>query len=224
MKRLALHLLAGVFAPAVVWSATITWNAPCPITAESDVVNTGTTMYAYSCYVWGGTYKINDVYFTPWGSHPNDDKVQFGIDADLQGAAASQKVAEGITNSAAGVTWAYYNTLSQVAASEKAGSTMTLRLKRLVPGRRYLVQFWCNTSGDVDYTNQVTPYSTPTSCSDECETSMETSVSPKQRKPSTPDAECTEAVTRTLAAWLRRKPTWRTGQVTICAGSKWILS
>jgi len=147
-KSLLLALAAWCAAMTVslkpAQAATITWGIATNIVDSSDVLKTGSPMYAYAFGTDVGAQTVNTVAFAVGNGSGG------GTNVTVTGAAAcgpyfplsSPPSYNGILKGAA-------------FASSGSGATMTVTLKNLVEGQQYAVQVW---SSNVDYGGTPTTY------------------------------------------------------------------
>ncbi|MCX6878556.1 MAG: Ig-like domain-containing protein [Verrucomicrobia bacterium] len=136
--RSLLVALAAWCAGASSANATpITWGAAQNVTGASDVLNTGTPVYAYAFGTDVGAQTVNGVAFAVGGIGGG------GTNVTITGGQACGPYFP--LSSPAG-----YNGILKgaVFANNASGAVMTATLKNLVEGQEYAVQVW---SGNVDY-------------------------------------------------------------------------
>jgi len=120
----------------------ITWGAAQNVTAASDVLNTGTAVYAYAFGTDVGAQTVNTVAFAVGNGSGG------GTDVTVTGAAACGAYFP--LSSPSG-----YKGILKGAAFGNSGPGLTVTLKNLVEGQKYAVQVW---SGNVDYGGTDTTY------------------------------------------------------------------
>lgn len=135
----------GAFARA------ISWEAPQTIGADADVATDGSAVYAYHCNAPtnGVAFTVNGVRFTRWS--PNSGRA-FGRDADVIDGGLQDLVSwnEGLVPVDGTFSPDHVAALRCAVCGSAPGGEMRLRLKNLVPGRRYLAQLWFNSTGCPD--------------------------------------------------------------------------
>ncbi|MCX6872494.1 MAG: Ig-like domain-containing protein [Verrucomicrobia bacterium] len=125
-------------------AGVITWGSAQNITGASDVLNTGSTVYAYAFGTDVGPQTVNGVAFSVGGIGGGGSNVTI---AGGQACGAYFPL-----SSPAG-----YNGILRgaVFANSGSGATMTVTLNNLVDGQQYAVQVW---SSNVDYGGTPTTY------------------------------------------------------------------
>ncbi|MBP5510595.1 MAG: SGNH/GDSL hydrolase family protein [Kiritimatiellae bacterium] len=145
--------LFRIGANGIAGAGNVTWEAPCDVTGDADVDTTGAFRYAYGIApnvvpYNSATTTVNGVTFfegsrTANGWRAADLKFQgFGSAQNDSGLAWAAGIATEGDISAPYRTMlgcGLYSTVSPHAAS--------ITFRRLVPGRRYLVQLWCSRGG-----------------------------------------------------------------------------
>lgn len=129
---------------------TIAWEAPQTIGADTDVSTAGASVYAYHCNLSTNqaSFSLNGVRFMRWSRNGGG---AFCRDADLidGGPQKEDDWSAGLV-AVEGTFSADYVAALRHAACGGLGREMRLRLKSLVPGRRYAVQLWFNSTGCAD--------------------------------------------------------------------------
>lgn len=132
-------------------AGAISWEAPQTIGADADVATDGSAVYAYHCNAPtnGVAFTVNGVRFTRWS--PNSGRA-FGRDADVIDGGLQDLVSwnEGLVPVDGTFSPDHVAALRCAACGLAPGGEMRLRLKNLVPGRRYLAQLWFNSTGCPD--------------------------------------------------------------------------
>ncbi len=136
-KSLLVALAAWCAGASSANAAPITWGAAQNITGASDVLTTGTPVYAYAIGTDVGSQTVNGVAFSVGGIGGG------GTNVTITGGQACGAYFP--LSSPAG-----YNGILKgaVFANSGSGATMTVTLKNLVEGQQYAVQVW---SSNVDY-------------------------------------------------------------------------
>ena len=132
-------------------AGAISWEVPQTIGADADVATDGSAVYAYHCNAPtnGVAFTVNGVRFTRWS--PNSGRA-FGRDADVIDGGLQDLVSwnEGLVPVDGTFSPDHVAALRCAACGSAPGGEMRLRLKNLVPGRRYLAQLWFNSTGCPD--------------------------------------------------------------------------
>ena len=141
--------------PAAAELGKIEWNAPQDISGDADVCTNGTPLYAYCGAPTGSdALRVNGVAFTPdvrlyraLGDDILYDRFTFG-ESDARDLTEGIAVTDTFTTN-------YWLMLSRSAmAAKKDVPLLTVTLKNLTPGRRYLVQLWCGGTRNSDFLGQ----------------------------------------------------------------------
>ena len=142
--------LFRIGANGIAHSANVEWEAPCDVTGDSDIDTTGAFRYAYgnspnvTPYNFS-TATVNGVTFFVGSRAANDWR---GADLKFQSFDSSQwdnnlAWAGGID--AEGNISAHYRTMLGCGLySTVSPYAASITFRRLVPGRRYLIQLWCS--------------------------------------------------------------------------------
>ncbi len=141
---LAALALAVPFGLNSTQAAVITWGAAQNITGTSDVIITGTSVYAYAFGTDVGAQTVNTVPFSVGNINGGgtDVAVTGGMASGPYFPLSSPPSYNGILKGA-------------VFASSGTGATMTVTLNNLLEGQQYAVQVW---SSNVDYGGTPTTY------------------------------------------------------------------
>ncbi len=137
----------------VVSTSGVVWAQPRDVAGDADVVTQGVLRYAYGVmpsnfkgtgdFVIGGM-TVNGVYFPghSTGTAARGEDLTFtGFTGSYNNSA--QAWAGGLATSST-LTVFYKALLGCGMLSSTVGGTGTITFRRLVPGRRYLIQLWCN--------------------------------------------------------------------------------
>ncbi|MBI1368957.1 MAG: hypothetical protein GC162_09925 [Planctomycetes bacterium] len=141
---LAAALLVA-FAAASAHAAAITWGAAVTIgtNGDSDVLNTGSTLYAYDFSSAQTVHSVNFVYAT--GTYSGANIYTIGSDITLSDSTRALTINTSAYSHASGLTTAY-GTMLQGAIYNSPVQTITVSLKNLVSGKNYAVQVWAEDS------------------------------------------------------------------------------
>ena len=130
---IATTLFVAVLAPLPAGAATIFWGPATTISADSDVITSGTALYAYT----GGSAKtVNGVAFTAGSGFATWGSVSFTSGFTGVSATAFWLAASPFQD----LSPAYTNVLRGAAYGGTAAGTVTLN--GLTPGHDYSVQIW----------------------------------------------------------------------------------
>ena len=145
--------LFRIGANGIAGSGNVEWEAPCDVTGDSDIDTTGAFRYAYGIAPDVAPYNsatttVNGVTFFVGSRAANGWR---GADLKLQGFDSSQNAnnlawAAGIATDG-DISANYRNMLGCGLYSTVSPCAASLTLRRLIPGRRYLVQLWCSRGG-----------------------------------------------------------------------------
>jgi lysophospholipase L1-like esterase len=126
-------------------AGVITWGAAQNVTAASDVLNTGTALYAYAFGTDVGAQTVNTVAFAVGNGSGG------GTDVTISGAGLSCGSYFPLSSPPG------YNGILKgaVFGNTNTGPSLTVTLNHLVAGQAYAVQVW---SGNVDYGGSDTTY------------------------------------------------------------------
>lgn len=128
---------------------SIAWGKPQLTTDDSDINNSGTTLYAYHFLANNYTYEMNGVTFNDGGSGGGkmSANVELSHDGgegrDLRSGGGGTLDAKTVYPEGASEYYQHilgYALYLNVASS--GGAWMDMTLKNLVPGRKYAVQMW----------------------------------------------------------------------------------
>ncbi len=128
-------LLAGLLQPGAVRAQEIFWNAPAPISGDSDVANVGTPVYAYDYANTSQT--VNGITFT--GANSANAGGNVGVTLNSFNATIFTSTATPFTTLSAA-----YRGMLVGGAYATSTSAYTVTLSNLLGGHAYLVQFWVN--------------------------------------------------------------------------------
>ena len=130
---------------------SIAWGKPQLTTNDSDVNNSGTTLYAYHFINNNYTYEMNGVTFNDGGYAGGKMSANVGLSHDGGGDRDFRSGGDGDLDRKTVYpdgTSAYYPHILghalylYVGNSASEGAWMDMTLKNLVPGRKYAVQMW----------------------------------------------------------------------------------
>lgn len=156
MRKLTLRImtLAAFFAlPGVRAADFISWGTPTGISGDSDVITTGSLLYAYNLGSAGVlSTTVNGVNFVAWDFPANPNQLQINTltkdsvtITETVGWLISSNVLGTAGGNFAALSSAYRNMLSTGGASDDA-ATLQVTLGGLTPGTSYLFQWWINNS------------------------------------------------------------------------------
>lgn len=151
MRSLALSML--VFVNCVAFrnmqaADVITWGTPANITGDSDVVTTGTLVYAYNLGNTGvQTTTVNGVSFVAWEvPYFNLTTTNGDVKIDETTGYLTSFNTLGTVAGNFSTLSSDYQTLLGSGASASNAATMKLTLAGLTPGADYIFQWWINNS------------------------------------------------------------------------------
>lgn len=148
---LCLWILGG--AGAIHAADTIDWGTPANISGDSDVVTTGSLLYAYNFGSAGvQSTNVNGVNFVAWEFPPNPSQ-SYSNTTTKDSVTITESLGWLISSNGLGtvggnfatMTAAYQRLLSSGGASDFA-ATLTMSLGGLTPGTEYIFQWWINNS------------------------------------------------------------------------------
>ena len=146
---------AACVACAAAELGKVEWNVPQDIVGDADVRTDGTLLYAYcGAPTDSDSLQVNGVAFTPdvrmyraLGDDILYDRFTFG-ESDTRNLTEGVAVTDTFTTN-------YWLMLSRSAmVAKKDSPVITVTLRNLTPGRRYLVQLWCGGTRDSDFGGQ----------------------------------------------------------------------
>lgn len=145
----AVAVAAGLMlSSSAAHAATITWSAPTNIAGDSDVITTGTLVYAFNFSQFQLPVTVNTVPFAQFAV-PNGGNAIVGNNAtatigfqDLE----SSNTSYGSTAAPFSGLSASYQALVGSGVGSSTGATLTLNLFSLNNGSTYVIQLWCNDS------------------------------------------------------------------------------
>lgn len=161
MKTPGSHLLRGVVFATVsllclnpLSAASVTWQTPTGIAADTDVSNASgsSTLYAYYFSSASGSATIvNGVTFQPFVVPTNNNDVFTAGNVSIDGGGTnftSQSTAGQPQGAFSNLTSAYQAILNGIVGNF---SNVSLTLGGLTPGQTYLFQYWLNYSSEFGY-------------------------------------------------------------------------
>lgn len=145
---IATAFAAGLALSAASHAAVITWSGPNPIVNDSDVITTGTLVYAFNFSQTQLPVTVNTVPFAQFAI-PNGGNAIVGNNATatigFQNIESSDSNYGSIFGFFATLSGPYQTLLASGMGSS-TGATLTLNMYSLNNGSTYLFQAWCNDS------------------------------------------------------------------------------
>jgi len=145
-------ILFGLVLGGPVEAATVIWDAPSPITGDSDVCTDGTLVAAYNFGDVGVAGSIvSGVGFAPF-EVPNNEQFAsvgvFSLATETGGYFYSSNIDLGsLLDPFASLSLPYQEILSSACSVDAFGrSKLLLTMGGLSPGQQYIVEFWSSSS------------------------------------------------------------------------------